>query len=347
MIPHRQKRGFVKVHFLVWEDAMVRVNKFVEIYKTCNNGTNEGKYALIKNGELTVPRYVDVELTNMCNFKCCFCPTGTRSMQRVKGYMSEEVINALVTNIQKYQIPGVRFIRWGEPTLHPRYIEIMQRIKAVGAAIHINTNGSLLDEEQIARLIDMQLDSIKFSFQGADEGTYNEMREGGDYHHLLDVIKKMAEMRGDNPLPYIQISTTLTGETVTQIDSFKHDIENYCDYYNIGYTQLNHLNVDNMNIDDEEKKKIKYLQEHEKINHVYNPVCVEAFDKLSINWNGDVTLCCGDYDNFLIVGNILDADLKQIFTGRAANQYREIIAKGQYGKIKCCSTCYETVPLTK
>ncbi len=92
-----------------------------------------------------------------------------------------------------------------------------------------------------------------------------------------------------------------------------------------------------MNIDDEEKEKIKYLQEHEKINHVYNPVCVEAFDKLSVNWNGDVTLCCGDYDNFLIVGNILDADLKQIFTGRAANQYREIIAKGQYGKIKCWS----------
>lgn len=193
----------------------------------------------------------------------------------------------------------------------------------------------------------MQLDSIKFSFQGADEGTYNEMREGGDYHHLLGVIKKMAEMRGDSPLPYIQISTTLTGETADQINSFKHDIENYCDYYNVGYTKLNHLNVDNMNIDDEEKEKIKYLQEHEKINHVYNPVCVEAFDKLSVNWNGDVTLCCGDYDNFLIVGNILDADLKQIFTGRAANQYREIIAKGQYGKIKCCSTCYETMPLTK
>ena len=326
---------------------MDRVNKFIEIYRTCNNGTNEQKYELIKKGELTIPRYIDVELTNMCNFRCCFCPTGTKSMQRTRGYMSEEVVDALIENIKKYKISGVRFIRWGEPTLHPSYIEIMRRVKAAGAIIHINTNGSLLNDEQISQLIDMQLDSIKFSFQGADEGTYNEMREGGDYKRLLDIIRKMAKARGDNLLPYIQISTTLTGETAEQIDSFKRDIKDYCDYYNVGYTKLTHLNVDDMNISDEEKKKIKKLQEHENNHHIFQNVCVEAFDKLSINWNGDVTLCCSDYDNFMIVGNILDMDLKQIFTSRAASQYRDIIVKKQYGKIKCCSTCYEVVPLTK
>lgn len=107
-------------------------------------------------------------------------------MQRTRGYMSEEVADALIENIKKYNIPGVRFIRWGEPTLHPSYIEIMKRVKNAGAMVHINTNGSLLDDEQISQLIDMQLDSIKFSFQGADEGTYNEMRKGGDYKRLLD-----------------------------------------------------------------------------------------------------------------------------------------------------------------
>lgn len=326
---------------------MDRINKFVEIYRACNHGTNEQKYELIKNGELSVPRYIDVELTNQCNFRCCFCPSGTKSMQRTRGYMNEEVVNALLDNIEKYQIPGVRFIRWGEPTLHPSYIEIMKRVKAAGAAIHINTNGSQLNSEQISQLIAIPLDSIKFSFQGADEGTYNEMREGGDYKRLLGIIEEMARTRGNHPFPYIQISTTLTGETAEQIEDFKRDIEGYCDSYNVGYTKLTHLNVDSMNISDEEKKKICQLQEHEKIHHTYRTVCAEAFDKLSINWNGDVTLCCSDYDNFMIVGNILDMDLKQIFTSRAANQYRDLIVKRQYGKIKCCSTCYETVPLTK
>lgn len=326
---------------------MERINSFVNIYKICNNGNNKEKYDLIKCGEVSLPRYIDVELTNCCNFKCCFCPTGTKSMQRVKGFMSDAVIEALINNIEKYNIPAVRFIRWGEPTMHPRYIETIEKIKNIGAAVHMNTNGSLLDETQIKKLIDIGLDSIKFSFQGADEGTYNEMREGGDYNRLLEIVRLMYQLRGDNLYPYIQITTTLTGETIEQINNFKYDIGDYCDYYNIGYTKLNHLNVDDMKIDEEEKEKIRQLQQHEKIHHVHMEVCPEAFDKLSINWNGDVTLCCGDYDGYLVIGNILDMDIKQLFNSNAANQYRDIIVEKQYERIKCCSTCYHTVPIQK
>ena len=326
---------------------MKRINPFIDIYKACNNGLNEEKFQRIKKGEVLIPRYIDVELTNYCNFRCCFCPTGTKSMRRMKGFMTDEVVEKLVDNIKRYQIPGVRFIRWGEPTMHPKYLEIMKKIKEVGAAIHINTNGSLLDEEQIKALIDMNLDSIKFSFQGADEGTYNEMREGGNYQKLLQIVKNFYDIRGNREFPYIQISTTLTGETLEQIESFKKDIGELCDYYNIGYTKLSHLKVDEMNIDEVEKEKIRELQKNEKNNHTYLKVCPEVFDKLSINWNGDVTLCCSDYDNYMLIGNILDSDLKDLFLSKAANNYREVIAKMEYGKIYCCKNCYETVPLTK
>ncbi|MCM1112951.1 MAG: radical SAM protein [Muribaculum sp.] len=326
---------------------MERSNRFINIYKSCNNGNNKEKYDQIKCGRISLPRYIDVELTNFCNFRCCFCPTGTKSMQRVKGFMSDTVIEALIDNIEKYNIPGVRFIRWGEPTMHPKYIEVIQKIKRIGAAVHINTNGLLLGEAQIKKLIDIGLDSIKFSFQGADEGTYNEMREGGDYNRLLEIVRLMYQLRGDKPYPYIQITTTLTEESIEQINHFKQDIGDYCDYYNIGYTILTHLNVDDMKVDEEEKEKIRQLQQHEKINHIYPEVCQEAFDKLSINWNGDVTLCCADYDNYLVVGNILDMDLKQLFNSNAANQYRDMIVEKQYERIKCCSTCYQTVSWQK
>ena len=268
-------------------------------------------------------------------------------MQRMKGEMPLNVAEALADNVRKFKIAGVRFIRWGEPTLHPKYIEIMDKVKKAGALIHLNTNGSLLDEAQIHSLLDIHLDSIKFSFQGADEGTYNEMREGGDYLKLLNTIKLFHKMRGNKDYPYIQISTTLTTENEEQVESFKNDVQNYCDYYNIGHTKLNHLKVDSMNISDEEKNKIAQLQKRETVSKKYMEVCNEAFDKLSINWNGDVTLCCSDYDNFMIVGNILDNDIKQIFNSNAAKIYRETILKKQYGKIKCCSFCYQYVPLTE
>ncbi len=325
-------------------------NPFSEIYRLCNDGSNVDKYRMIREGEIVLPRYLDVELTNLCNFHCRFCPTGTKSVNRVKGYMPDAVVDALVANVKKYHIPGVRFIRWGEPTMHPKFVEILKKVKSVGAKIHINTNGSILDEGKIRELLDIPLDSIKFSFQGADEDTYQEMRQGGEYLHLLSTVKLMYNLQRRTlctPHTYIQISTTLTGETAEQVESFKHDVGNICDFYNIGYTKLNHLDVDKMDISEVEKEKIRVLQQQETIHSNYRKICYEAFDKLSINWNGDVTLCCSDYDNFMLVGNLLDMDIKELFNSHAADAYRQMIVNGEYGRIKCCSTCYETVPLVE
>lgn len=261
--------------------------------------------------------------------------------------MPETVISSVVENVHKYQIPGVRFIRWGEPTLHPQYITFMEKIKSAGALIHINTNGSLLNDAQMEQLYEIHLDSIKFSFQGANEGTYNEMRKGGDYKKLLSQIRKFYEMRGERDFPYIQISTTLTTESREEVTDFINDVGNYCDYYNIGHTKLNHLDIDLMNISDADKDKIRSLKERETNHHQHFKVCPEAFDKLSVNWNGDVTLCCSDYDNYMVVGNILHQDLKELFLCEKADSLRKILVKEEYDKIPCCKNCYELVPLTK
>ena len=322
---------------------MIRENPFAHIYMQCNNGTNQEKFAWIEGGIVTNPKYIDIELTNNCNFNCCFCPTGTKAMNRQKGFMEMKTVDVIIDSMKKYDIFGARFIRWGEPTMHPHYIEIVKKFKEAGRIVHINTNGSLITDEQIKELINIGLDSIKFSFQGADEGTYNEMRLGGDYKFLLDRISKMVKLRGSSSVPYIQVSTTLTGETLEQIENFKHDIQGICDYYNIGYTQLSHLNIDEMKIDEYEKQKIRELCNRETLHKTYTEICPEAYDKLSINWNGDVTICCSDYDNFLLVGNVLDNDLHQLFNSHAAHNYRKVIAKHQYGALPLCRTCYSTI----
>lgn len=323
------------------------VNPFIPLYRTCDTGTNEEKYQLLKDGKLTVPRYLDVELTNLCNFQCCFCPTGTHSMKRTKGMMPESVMERLLEDVRKHQIPGVRVIGWGEPTLHPHWMEFLHDVKSGGALVHLGTNGSRLSDEEMQQLIDMGVDSIKFSFQGADAASYGEMREGGDYHQLVETVQTMHRLRGDKLLPFIQISTTLTVESPEQVTAFRKEIEQYCDYCNIGYTMLNHLSVDAMDVSAEKREKIRKMQEQEAVHHVYRTVCSDAFDKLDIHWNGDAVLCCSDYDNFMVVGNILDQDVTDIFQSRIAGLYRDMIVKGEYGRIQCCSTCWETVPLTK
>ena len=83
----------------------MRKNPFLSIYHEVNNGTNKEKYDKIleQKGE-AILIYLDIELTNLCNFNCAFCATGTNALNRTKGFMADEVVEAIVNNILKYDI---------------------------------------------------------------------------------------------------------------------------------------------------------------------------------------------------------------------------------------------------
>lgn len=325
---------------------MDRVNPFSDIYRQCNIGTNEEKYVEISEkirlGEKVLPKYIDIELTNKCNFRCLMCPTGTSAMKRKSGYMSMETVDRICEEITKNPM-GVRLIRWGEPTLHKDFVEILKKIKITGNPVHFNTNGSLLSFDILKEIVEMQIDSIKFSFQGTDNETYGEMRNGGDFNRLLKTLNTLYQLRGDLPYPYIQVSTTTTYETEEQIEKFISIIKPLCDYYNVGRTVFSHLNVDEMKISKEEKERILLLKERENLQKKYISVCPEIYDKLSINWDGTVVGCCSDYNNLMVVGNIMENSIEEIFKNQKICEFREIISKQNYAAIDLCSKCYEYI----
>ena len=187
--------------------------------------------------------------------------------------------------------------------------------KSEGVLVHFNTNGLLLTEEMIKEIINLKIDSIKYSFQGIDVITYSEMRSGGSYTQLINAIKTMHKMRGDREKPYISVSTSTTYETKGEIFRFREEISKWCDEVNVGKTLLEHVDVMCMGLT-EERQQIYEQFIKEKSWNMSRPVaCAEIWDKLSINWDGNVSACCADYDNMMIVGNILENYLQELFCG--------------------------------
>lgn len=326
---------------------MKRTNPLIEIYRQCNAKSNIEKYNLLNDNKTAVPVYLDIELTNCCNIKCNMCPVGTSVMKRPKGFMSDDTFNKIVNNIQKYKIKAVRFIRWGEPTLHPQFTYWGGVLKKLGVLVHFNTNGILLDEKMIREIIDMKIDSVKFSFQGIDELTYSEMRNGGSYDTLVDNIKLLYNIRGQNISPYISVTTTVTYESEEEISCFKRNISQYCDEVGVGRTLIQHIDVEKMSLSEERREKYKKFISKGNMGMQRISVCPEIWDKLSINWDGSVSACCGDYDNAMLVGNINDEDLMEIFTGEKERRYREILKNDDFDRIPLCKNCYEYIPLKK
>ena len=326
---------------------MKRSNPFSNIYKICNNGKNEEKYQLILDGKLRKPRYIDIELTNYCNMNCRMCPTGTNSIGVSRGFMSSEVVDAIFENVKQYSISGVRCIGWGEPTIHSDFWNIVKRIKETGSLIHFNTNGKALHQSDLKRIVDLEVESVKFSFQGTDADSYHKMRTGGDWAHIFSLLTELNSIRGEKEFPYIQVTTTITNETTEQVNGFEKIIEGVCDYYNIGRTELSHLDIDKMDISEKVKEEIRRLKETETIEKRHFYPCPDAFDHFQVMWNGNVSLCCNDYGNGMIIGNVLKNDFEQIFTGEKANSFRRDIIEKGYDGMPLCSKCYEWAPRTR
>ena len=75
-----------------------------------------------------VPPMLSVELTNHCNLRCGYCTNPTSL--RARGIMGEATFARLVNELQ---VGGVYFVGLcgnGEPTLHPRFVEICLAIGA-------------------------------------------------------------------------------------------------------------------------------------------------------------------------------------------------------------------------
>lgn len=220
-------------------------------------------------------------------------------------------------------------------------------LKREGVLVHFNTNGLLLDEKMIEKIIDIEIDSVKFSFQGIDNQTYGEMRNGGSYFQLFNTIKMMYKMRSNRKTPYISISTTTTYESEEEIESFKKAVSPYCDEVNVGKTKMTHVDIAHMNLSEERREIYQHFIKAEKGSMQHMPVCQEIWDKLSINWDGSVSACCQDYDNIMLAGNILENDLQEIFMGEREKSYREILKNSDYDKLSLCSNCYEYIPLKR
>lgn len=319
-------------------------NPFSEIYKQCNNLSNIEKYEMFAKKSNKIPLYLDIELTNYCNIHCNMCPVGTGVMKRNRGFMSDEVFGKILDNIKRYHIQGVRLIRWGEPTLHTRFLDWMEALKDEGVLVHFNTNGLLLDEEMIRRIIDIKVDSVKFSFQGIDDLTYREMRSGGSYSKLLSIIKMMHAMRRDR-CPYISVTTSTTYESDEEILHFKKEISPYCDEVSVGKTKIQHIDIERMKLPKNRREVYERFMKADKCGMRRMASCPEIWDKLSINWDGSVSACCQDYDNIMIVGNILEQDLKEIFHDEKERYYREVLKNNNYEQLALCQNCYEYIPL--
>ena len=164
---------------------------------------------------------VYVEITNICNLRCSFCP-GTR---REKRYLPPEEFRVLAERLRPYTAYLYLHVM-GEPLLHPQLEELLHISWEMGFKICLTTNGVLLPDRQALLLsgpplhkVSVSLHSMEgngagelggylsgaweYAVQAARRGTICALRLwniGGADRRNGEILDFLAEKLGERPL---------------------------------------------------------------------------------------------------------------------------------------------------
>lgn len=147
---------------------------------------------------LTMPLSIQIQVTNLCNFKCFYCsacqPVEKRKKQGLLlQHMPFEDFKQCIDSISKAGVVKViNLVGWGEPLLHPDIADMVRYIKKKSAAsfVRIVSNGSLLTPKLSDALIEAGLDNLRISLQGITERDYQEVSKIKiDFEEFVDNIR--------------------------------------------------------------------------------------------------------------------------------------------------------------
>jgi MoaA/NifB/PqqE/SkfB family radical SAM enzyme len=143
---------------------------------------------------LATPCEITIESTTFCNLRCVMCEHSQDGMV-VKRHFPEHLVDRLaplLPTASRFQLHSL-----GEPLMSPAFWKILERITAVHRGkpeISFNSNGLLLSEKHIARLLASKLREINISFDAATAATYERIR-GGDFDLLAANVASLVRAR--------------------------------------------------------------------------------------------------------------------------------------------------------
>lgn len=143
------------------------------------------------------PRRLVLELTNACNLNCVMC--GRNAADFKPTVFDMHVFRSLEPIMDT--IEEVTLMGWGEPTIHPDFIEMLKIIDQHSARKYFCSNGMNLKKIKDA-IFDYHVDVFAVSLDGATDETNGRIRRGSKIDQITEDLKEIVRIKKERGLKY-------------------------------------------------------------------------------------------------------------------------------------------------
>ncbi|MCT4641245.1 MAG: radical SAM protein [Bacteriovoracaceae bacterium] len=260
---------------------------------------------------------VYIEISNICNVQCSFCPV----VERDNLAMNERQFVHILKQVKPYT-DEVCLHLMGEPLAHPKFIDKLDLCKKEDLQVQITTNGLLINRYQDRILADKSVRQINFSLQSYTDNFPDKPLDG-----YLDKIINFCK-QASNIRPELYINLRLWNDGDTTSSNKNEDILCYIEK--------------ELNIEIKRQVDVSNIKSKKIWNRVYlhfdsrfkwpDPKdaivstrgrCNGVLRHMGIHADGKVVPCCLDKEACINLGNIFEQSFESIVNSKRTCAIRD------------------------
>jgi hypothetical protein len=263
------------------------------------------------------PRIVRIETTNACNAACTICPH--RMMTRPVKSMSEALFRRVADECAAEGCREVHLHNFGEPLLDRDLPARIRYIKAGGHCwVKVFTNGSLLTSALAAALVDAGLDELKVSLDGVSAADFERVRPPLRYAEIAANVAEAVRVRDARQGRMRIIVTCVSSADRRQSTALLGPLAG-----RVCFSPLH-----------------DWAHGDRRGSGTIRKPCSRLWRTLTVLSNGDISLCCMDFDGQVHLGCLeTGATLKQIWRDRPYRAVRRLHRRAQQDHLPLCAAC--------
>ena len=273
------------------------------------------------------PKMLEIETNTLCNNCCRFCPVAThpKSKNQVMdlGLFTEIMEKA----VRCGTVIGVTLHFYGEPTLDIFFEDRIKLIAQTDMKLYLHTNATYLDRKKVEILMRHRetLQVIIVNFPSADKIEYNYITGSNNYKKAYQNLLFICKMG----LPIVIDVHGTVAQTKKNQCLIREEFQKYPNVY---------INVD------QTTDRCGYIQNEFQLNlfntNLYG--CLKSIQNVVISVNGDLFLCCNDYNKQYCYGNINEGELVDLMSNLRITELRKkILGLVSVGKDLICRQCWD------
>ncbi len=310
--------------------------------KSYTDRINEKRVSLIDSIPLQGPLTVHIEPTNICNFKCKFCPESFDNYKEKAGgnfMLSPENFEKIVSELKTLpRLKQLNFFMMGEPFANKNIIKFVQKavLDDLSYSYMLSSNGALLTEEKFQGLCDSGLSYLRISIFGSNEQIHRDITQSKiNLSRVKDNIKKFTSFKEQNNYEFPRVLVKMIdSQKKEQNEEFLRDFNGLGDETLIEPLQ---------NWNDPEEGNLSMINKKDLLSTEHykgkKKCCPYPFYSMVIHSDLKVSICCVDWEKKTFIGDLTKESLKDIWNGSLHKDIQLKHIQGLKKEVEGCKSC--------